>query len=189
VRVPNTVEIRYSFRVKQWPHSPSRAVGGAGLYVVTAGTYRKEHHFAEVERLTLLHDTLLEVAEEFDLLLEAWAIFSNHYHYVGRFDSEEKLELLTRKLHAVTSRQVNRMDQAPGRKVWFSYWQTKLTFEESYLARLHYVHHNPVHHGLVREAKSYPYCSASWFEKNADPSWYKVVTSFPIDRVSVPDDF
>lgn len=40
------------------------------------------------------------------------------------------------KLHMKTARWINRMDQAPGRKVWHNYRETELTFEKSYLARL-----------------------------------------------------
>ena len=38
----------------------------------------------------------------------------------------------------------------------------------SLLARLNYVHNNPVHHGIVPAARQYPWCSASWFENSAD---------------------
>src|SRR6185295_13265442 len=41
------------------------------------------------------------------------------------------------------------IDNATGRQVWYNFWDTKLTFENSYLARLNYVHQNPVKHGLV----------------------------------------
>jgi putative transposase len=34
----------------------------------------------------------------------------------------------------------------------YEFWDTHLTFEKSWLARLHYVHHNPVHHGLAAVA-------------------------------------
>jgi len=30
-----------------------------------------------------------------------------------------------------------------------NFWDTRLTFEKSWLARLKYVHHNPLYHGLV----------------------------------------
>ena len=35
---------------------------------------------------------------------------------------------------------------------------------KSYLARLNYVHQNPVKHGLVRVANQYRWCSAAWLE-------------------------
>ena len=44
-------------------------------------------------------------------------------------------------------------------------------------------------HGVALRANDYPWCSAGWFERKADRSFYRTVRSFPIDRVSVPDDF
>ncbi len=157
---------------------------------MTAGTLHKEKLFVGDERLTLLHDSLLEVSEELGWRLEAWAVFANHYHFVGRSpDAGSLLNKFSGKLHSITSWLLNRLDDAPGRKVWFSYHQTRLTYEKSYLARLAYVHSNPVKHGLVSEARLYKWCSASWFEQHAEPGWRDTVLRFRTDQVNVEDDF
>ena len=51
-------------------------------------------------------------------------------------------------LHEDTAEEINRCDGTANRTVWFNFWDTKLTFETSYLARLNYVHQNAVKHGL-----------------------------------------
>jgi putative transposase len=66
---------------------------------------------------------------------------------------------------------------------------SRLTFEKSWLARLNYVHQNPVRHSLVSVASHYPWCSASWFETNARSGFVKSVYSFKIDRINMPDVF
>ena len=125
--------------------------------MVTAGTYRKVHQFHGDERRDLLHDLLLELAAEYGWSLEAWAVFANHYHLVARSPESgaESLSRFLKHLHSVSARELNKWDRAPGRKVWHNYRETELTFERSYLARLHYVHQNPVRHGLVRKACDY----------------------------------
>lgn len=157
--------------------------------MVTASTYEKQHFFRQPERLRLFQDKLFQLAVEFEWLLQAWVIFSNHYHFVGMSSNPTSLPLLIRRLHGATSHEINRLDGVQGRKVWFQYWDAQLTYERSYLARLRYVHQNPVHHGLVKVACQYPWCSAAWFENKADPSFIKTVNSFRIDKVSVDDDF
>ena len=92
-------------------------------------------------------------------------------------------------LHSVTAREANRLDEAPERKVWHNYWDTQLTYEKSYLARLNYVHQNPVKHGLVLVANQYPWCSAAWFERTATTAQIKTVYSFKIDQVRIADDY
>ena len=66
----------------------------------------------------------------------------------------------------------------------YEFWDTHLTFEKSWLARLNYVHHNPVHHGLVAGAADYAWCSAPWFETNARSAFAKSVYSFKTDQIS-----
>jgi REP-associated tyrosine transposase len=173
-----------------WPHAPVHRLGAAGAYMVTAGTYQKAHYFREPDRLTLLHDQLLSLALRYGWQLQAWAVFSNHYHFIALTDEGSMpLHRLTRHLHSVTARAVNDQDGAEGRKVWFEFWDTHLTFERSYLARLQYVHQNAVRHGLVQTAVSYPWCSAAWIEQRAAPALLKTLASFRIDRVQVPDEW
>ena len=174
-----------------WPHAPQHRLSESGTYFVTVGTYQREHYFRDNRRLEVLHRGLLAVAAEFHWRLEAWAVFSNHYHFIGGSPPEGavSLSMMLGKLHMKTGEWINGLDQSPGRKVWHNYRETRLTFEKSYLARLHYVHQNPVRHGLVTSATMYPWCSAAWFEKHADPATRKVIESFPIDRVKVFDEY
>ena len=92
-------------------------------------------------------------------------------------------------LHAKTSAWINRLDQQPGRKVWHNYRDSKLTYQKSYLARLNYVHQNPVRHGLVAVANHYPWCSAAWFERTASPAIIKSIYRFKIGQLHVGDEF
>ena len=92
-------------------------------------------------------------------------------------------------LHSKTAIWVNKNDGTPGRKVWFQYWDTCLTYQHSYLARLNYVHNNPVKHGLAANAALYPWCSMTWFMQGAGSAFRKTVLSFKHDAVQVVDDF
>jgi putative transposase len=96
---------------------------------------------------------------------------------------------LVRELHSRSARWLNNEDGTPGRKVWHNYWETHLSFEASYFARLHYVHQNAVKHGVAMTAERYPWCSAGWFRKTATPAFRKTVYGFKTDTVHVEDDF
>jgi putative transposase len=71
----------------------------------------------------------------------------------------------------------------------YEFWDTHLTFEKSWLARLNSVHQNPVKHRLVPVANQYRWCSAAWFEGNGRSGFVKSVYSIKTDRIKVPDDF
>ncbi len=176
-----------------WPHAPLHRLSENGTYLVTAATYRKQHHFRGAHRLEVLCRGLIKLAADHAWRLEAWAVFSNHYHFVAHSprpeDGADSLTPFLQTLHTKTAIWVNRLDRAAGRKVWHNYWDTKLTFERSYLARLSYVHQNAVKHGLVSVANQYPWCSAGWFERVATGAQVKSLYLFQLDQVRVLDDY
>jgi len=176
--------------MESWPHAPPHWTHEPGLYFITASTYLKQRHFEGKKRLDLLTGLLLDTLNEGLWRVDAWAVFANHYHLILRSSSDSRpLPKVLGKIHMLSSKAVNECDASPGRKVWHNYRDTHLTFEKSHLARLHYVIHNPVHHGLVRDAEQYPWCSAAWFARHAPPAFVKTVRSFPIDRLEIGDDF
>lgn len=137
-----------------------------------------------------MEQTLLSKAKEYGWQLEAWAVFSNHYHFVGHaLESAATLKPFLTHLHAETAREVNQRDAVTKRQVWFNFWDTELTFEKSYLARLNYVHQNAVKHKLVPVANQYRWCSAAWFERTARLAQVKTIYSFKTDKIQVVDDF
>ena len=92
-------------------------------------------------------------------------------------------------LHEKTAKWVNQLDAESPRKVWHNFWDTRLTYPKSYLARLNYVHQNPVRHGLVPVANLYPWCSAGWFERTGRPAQVRMIYGVPIERVKVYDEY
>ncbi|MGE3311734.1 MAG: transposase [Limisphaerales bacterium] len=181
-------------RTPNWPHAPTHRLAEGGTFIVTAGTYRKAHLFAGHERLAELHDGLLRYAAKHGWRLEAWAVFPNHYHFVGHSpelaeDGAGSLRVFLANFHQNSASWVNGLDGATGRKVWHNFWETRLTYEKSFFARLSYVHQNAVKHRLVPVANQYRWCSAAWFEREAEPAMVRSIYGFKTDRVNVLDDF
>ena len=140
--------------------------------------------------MDVFQEKLLSGAKEFGWQLEAWACFANHYHFVGQaLEDAETLKPFLAKLHAETAGIVNQADRTWGRQVWHNFWDTEITFENSYLARLNYVHQNPVKHGLVPVANQYSWCSAGWFERTATSAQVKTIYGFKVDQLKILDDF
>lgn len=173
---------------RPWPHGPDNWLFHPGLYMVTAGTLHKQPVLATPAHLDLVRDQLFACAEEFGWELRAWAVLANHYHIVARSpDDAGTLQSLSAKLHAVTARRLNRLDGASGRAVWFRSFSTPLTFEHSALSRLHYTHYNPQRHGVVADARTYPWCSAAWFERSAPSSFVRTIANLRSNEID--DDY
>jgi putative transposase len=117
-------------------------------------------------------------------------VLSNHYHLVAHSPPGSAVSLgeFIQHLHSATTREVNRLDRAPGRtRLWHNYRETHLTLLRGYLARLNYTHNNAVHHGLVAEGAQWKWCSAGAFEQEVTGAWAKTVYSFKYDQIAAED--
>jgi len=172
-----------------WPHAPIHRFDDSGVYFITAGTHQKQHIFRSTAALDLLQSALFAQAAHNRCSLQAWALFANHYHLVLAANVGADVQQMIHWFHITSAKAVNEHDGVRGRRVWFQYRDTQLTFERSWLARLRYTHENAVHHGLVHNATHYRWCSASWFANYARPSFVKTVQSIKIDAIKVYDDY
>ncbi len=176
--------------MSDWHHAPTHRLLERGAYIVTAGTYGKEHHLRTAQRLDLMLQGLFQCAEEYGWELQAWAVLSNHYHFVASSPADpSNLSRMLSKLHTLSARQLNEWDDRPGRKVWYQFYETHITYQASYYARLKYVHQNPVYHGIVQRAENWRWCSAAWFEQCASSAFRRLLDGVKIDRVQLADAF
>ncbi len=182
-------------KIVDWHHAPLHKFVPGGVHMITGATLHKQHFFSGVKRLDLFQEMLLRFMGEHRWIPHAWACFSNHYHVIvnlpeaGAEDEAEEAGKEIKRLHQALGYALNRLDQVTGRTVMYQYWDTCLSFENSYFARLNYVMNNPVKHGLVEDARLYPWCSAKWFAANHSSAMRRRVAAYKIDRVNEPDSF
>jgi putative transposase len=176
-----------------WPHAPTHQLTESGTYFVTASTYKHAHYFRSAKRLGVLQRGLLSLASDYGWRLEAWAVFSNHYHFIAHSpetkEDASNLSTMLNILHSRTAQWINEQKEKPDRQVWFNFRETRITYQRSYLARLNYVHQNAVHHRLVPVANQYRWCSAAWFERSASAAVVKSIYRFKVDQLRVYDPF
>ena len=166
------------------------AITECGGYIVTCGTYRKVRILDTPEKRSLVQDMLFEQADRFGWQLQAWAVMVNHYHFVTLSPNDaQTLKSMVSAIHKWSALKLNKLDDTEGRKVWHNYWESRITHQTSWFARLRYVHQNPVHHGVVDNASNYRWCSQAWFERNANRSFVNTLARFKTDRINVLDDF
>ncbi len=178
---------------RDWPHAPPHRLESAGVYFVTARTAGNHNLLQEDSMKDWFQSTLLLLMDEFDWKPEAWAILSNHYHFIAhsqasREGAADSLSRMIRKLHSLTTREINaRSSSSDQKRLWQNYRETLLTHQASYLARLHYVHQNAVHHKLVLIGSDWKWCSAAAFKKAVTPAWVKTISSFGYEKIAMKD--
>ncbi len=173
-------------------HTPAHLFRAGAIYMITASTYKKIPHMKDDTRKEQWLRTFRKAAETHAWKIIAWVVLDNHYHTILQApeSSAETLPKLVASCHKFTARQWNDEDNQNGRKIWWNYWDTCIRSEKDYLARLNYLHWNPVKHGLVDDPKNYPYSSCHKFF--ADD--LEVTTQFETDTqahatLEIPDDF
>ena len=119
---------------RDWPHAPPHRLQSAGVFIVTARAAEKRHLLAADEMKDWFQDKLHELALEFGWRLEAWAILSNHYHFVGHSpphaEDAASLSAMVRKLHSLTTKELNHRENKPGRtRLWQNFRETHLTHQ------------------------------------------------------------
>ena len=112
-----------------------------------------------------------------------------HYHFIAQSPKNAlSLKALIQGVHSINAKFVNRVDETPGRRVWYNYWDTCIKTEKSYYARLNYVIINPVKHGLVQKPEDYLFSSYKYFIENSEPEFQKMVLSCT-DDAQVEDEY
>ena len=172
-----------------WPHRPAHLFVPGGKYSLTVGTMYKQQFISTAMKKDFVLRTLFEQGARCGWSFEAWAVLENHYHFVAQAPEDAKsLKRLLQAVHSITAREINRLDGTPGRTVWYQYWDTSLTNEGSYFARLKYVHENPQKHGVVQDAAEYPWSSMRWLLEQHDEGTARVLEA-KTDQVTMYDDF
>jgi putative transposase len=172
-----------------WHHAPLHRFIPGRVFMLTAGTYEKRMLFMGDERLMQMQKTVFSVLKRRGWELHAWSFFPNHYHLILKAPEEENFGHLIKETHSKLAVALNKRDGLKGRKVMYQFWDRCISFDNSYYARLNYVMHNPVRHGVVEDALDYPFCSARWFRESQESRFRRKVASYPYDKISEPDDF
>ena len=178
----------------EWPKTPSRKLHEKGTFAVTGETSRKANLFDAPEALDGMQKILLRLALGFKWQLEAWSLFSNHYHILVSSRTPENLDEFVEAFHTQTTEMLNSMESVEKRKVWSQYSVNKIIMQASYYAFQNYIHYNPLKHHVTKDATSYRWCSAAWFESVNEAEYVTKIKSygsksFGINNLTIADDF
>ena len=174
--------------IKFYEHNPPHLYCEGGKYFITGATYKHHNYFADDQAKELLLYSIRKGFSNKGWILEDWVILDNHYHLmVDSRNNNEFLQSIMNSIHRYTATWINRRDNYPGRKVWHNYWDTLITYERSYFARLNYLWYNPVKHGYCRYAEDYK--NGSFRERYLEDKVYMedLKAVFPWDELEVFD--
>ncbi len=169
-----------------WIHAPLHEFIPERIHVVTAVTRDAAPLFRGQHRLRLLRDLLLLSLNEQGWEPRAWACLNNHYHVLALAPENAQVERLIRGLHRKLDKAVTRLDGPQTESSMDKQWSACIPSADRYHALLHEVMQDPVRHGQVSYAESYPYSSAGWFLKTQASEFQEQVSTHAVERLEDP---
>ena len=106
-------------------------------------------------------------------------------------DNVLSLSSIMRDIHKFTAlwmkKNITGLDKE--KRSWYNYWDTCITYEKSYFARLNYIWHNSAKHGYVEDAADWKFGSYYTRIKNEKGLLIEIGKKYPCDKVQVKDDY
>lgn len=103
----------------------------------------------------------------------------------------KKLPNFIRRLHSITAKEFNHLDQTPGRQIWYQYWDYCIRNIPDFWKHFNYTIKNPLKHGLVfslPESYRFKYSSNPvWLERFSEEGIEESFIKFPV-KEWVPRD-
>jgi putative transposase len=119
-------------------------------YFITASTMHCQRMLDTGDRRELVQNVLKEAIQQYGIRLYAWVILANHYHLLLKTGDVAPVYKFIKRLHGDSAIQLNKHDGAPGRQVWYQYWDRFPRSERDFWSYFNYIHINPIKHGYVR---------------------------------------
>lgn len=119
-------------------------------YFLTASVVKHQRLLDTAARRDLWRDVLKAAVQDYHVQLYAWVILPDHYHLLLQTGDDAPLHTFVSRLHGASAIALNKADGAPGRKVWYQYWDRFPRNDRDFWAYFNYIHLNPVKHGYVR---------------------------------------
>ncbi len=177
---------------KEYKHNPPHLFSTNSKYFITGATYEKNMWLKSNEAKERLLKSIIIGFDKHGWTLEDWVILDNHYHLLcDAPDDSSNLPTMIQEIHKFVALWIkkNVTESKDAEKIMYNYWDTCITLEASYFARLNYIWNNPVKHGYTNNAEEWVY--GSYFEKVKKDKEVleKIIIKYPCDKVKVKDDF
>jgi putative transposase len=188
------------------------------IYFVTGRTLNKIPFFNSLETKNIFIQVLNKSKLKYNTDIYAWALLGNHYHILFKFNNKfrsaqfvtpnkrndemseanfvtsyAKYQLVEfiRTLHKDTARLINQLDQTPGRKIWYQYWDHCIRNEADFYKHFNYIHNNPIKHNKVKNLEGLPNYEFSsfktWLNKKGKEWIHSCFEKYPIIDFTTQD--
>lgn len=163
-----------------------RANTPGATYFFTIVTYRRRTFLCDNLVRLALRAAIQKVRARHPFQIDAWVLLPDHLHTIWTLsDSDADFSLRWQLIKRHVTRQCRELLHQPDlmtasktrhreSTLWQRrYWEHLIRNDADYERHMHYLHYNPVKHGLVKQVKDWPYSSFHRHMENGiyDENW------------------
>ena len=147
-----------------------RARTTGACYFFTVVTYRRQPVLCDQMVRQALRDAIDRVREKRPFTIDAWVLLPDHLHCLwtlpsGDADYSTRWNQIKRRVSIVCAAEYKRTDWLTASKrrhrestLWQRrFWEHCIRGQDDFNRHMDYLHHNPVKHGLCKQASDWPY--------------------------------
>jgi len=138
-------------------------------YSLTCCLNRRRRLFTEADLASALIALSAEARDRGDLVLHGYVVMPDHYHMLVTLTGAPSVTNVVRRVHSAFARPVRARGFGGGRVWQRRFYDHVGRGDEDWLAKLTYLHENPVRAGLVKSAVHYLWSSAAFWETGTGP--------------------
>ncbi|HEX9883594.1 MAG TPA: transposase [Desulfobaccales bacterium] len=161
-----------------------RAKMSGGKFFFTVVTYRRRKILTEPESRYILRQVVDEVRRQYPFFVDAWVLLPDHLHCLWTLpEGDEDFSKRWGLIKAVFSRKIkgnfHKMELMTDSKerhregtIWQRrFWEHQIRDDADFERHFHYIHYNPVKHGLVPQVRDWPF---STFHRYVEEGLYSL---------------
>ncbi len=170
-------------------HNPPHLFRSNAKYFITAAIYNKRHLMKDEGVKYAVIEVMFESFKRLHWKIEDWVLLDNHYHLMADAPENAKtLSCVINNFHRFSALRIKKnVDPACSLdRIWYNYYDTCMTYEKSYFARLNYIWNNPVKHGYVEKPEEWKFGSY-YFKADKREEVNSIMRNYPCDRIRVED--
>lgn len=142
------------------------------VYFITCVLAKRTPLLADERHMTLFKETLREVKEAYPFTMRAYAFLPDHFHLLIYVPSTTNISNLMKSVKwnfTLNYKKLNKID-APVKLWQRGFWDHVIRDEADFINHFHYIHFNPVKHGLVHCPIEYAHTS---YQSYLERGWYE----------------
>jgi putative transposase len=143
------------------------------LYFITVLTYQRRPILIRDQRVSILRETMREAHKHHPFGMRAYVFLPDHCHLLLQLENGTDISKLMHSIKRNFTRNVKKHEGIDiPLKLWHrSFHDHVVRDERDYFNHMHYIHYNPVKHGLVACPEAWPHSSYLEYVKR---EWYEI---------------